>query len=242
MAGMRLQKFLANAGVTSRRKAEELIQAGRVAVNGRVVTELGTKVDPTTDTIVVDGKQVLETESVWIALHKPSGYVSTRADPHGRPTIYELLPESLHALFYVGRLDVESEGLILLTNDGDGAHRLLHPSFQVSRVYDVLVTGTVGSDVVQRLLDGVELEDGVARAESVKLLPARKPGESALRLVLREGRKREVRRMLRAVGHNVRRLMRVSYGPIQLGRLPPGKWRRLSEPELRALPSGSRAE
>lgn len=242
MAVMRLQKFLANAGVASRRKAEQLIQAGRVAVNGRVITELGTKVDTTTDTIVVDGKKVLAAETVWIALHKPSGYVSTRADPYGRPTIYELLPESLHGLFYVGRLDVESEGLMLLTNDGDGAHRLLHPSFQVSRVYDVLVTGTVGSDVPQRLLNGIELEDGIARAESVEILPARKPGESALRLVLREGRKREVRRMLRAVGHNVRRLMRVSYGPIQLGRLAPGKWRRLSGAELRALPSGSIAE
>lgn len=239
---MRLQKFLANAGVASRRKAEALIQAGRVAVNGHVVTELGTRIDAATDTIVVDGRKILETESVWIALHKPGGYVSTRADPHGRPTIYELLPESLHALNYVGRLDVESEGLMLLTNDGDGAHRLLHPSFQVARVYDVLVSGAVGSDVVQRLLSGVELEDGVARAESVEVLPARGTGGSALRLVLREGRKREVRRMLRAVGHNVRRLMRVSYGPIQLGRLAPGKWRRLSAAELRALPSGSRAE
>ena len=242
MAVLRLQKFLAHAGVAARRKAEELIQAGRVAVNGRVVTELGTKIDPATDTVAVDGKQVIATESVWIALHKPCGYVSTRADPHGRPTIYELLPESLDALFYVGRLDVESEGLMLLTNDGDGAHRLLHPSFQVARVYDVLVAGTVGSDVVQRLLSGVELEDGLARAESVAVLPARRPGESSLRIVLREGRKREVRRMLRAVGHNVRRLMRVSYGPIQLGRLAPGKWRRLSMAELRALPSGSRAE
>ncbi|MGQ0560434.1 MAG: pseudouridine synthase [Gemmatimonadota bacterium] len=231
MSRVRLQKFLANAGVASRRKAEELIEAGRVSVNGQVVTELGTKVDPATDAITVDGRNIESAQPVWVALHKPRGYVSTRDDPQGRPTIYDLLPESLHSLFYVGRLDVDSEGLMLLTNAGDQAHRLLHPSFGVSRVYEVLVKGDVARETVERLLRGVELEDGVARAESVERLPASKVGASRLRLILREGRKREVRRMLSAVGRPVRRLRRTRYGPIELGNLPSGKWRLLSEAE-----------
>jgi 23S rRNA pseudouridine2605 synthase len=233
---IRLQKFLANAGVASRRKAETLITAGRVAVNGKVVTELGTKVDAATDSIKLDGKTVLSAAPTWIALNKPRGYVSTRHDPHSRPTIYDLLPASLHSLFYVGRLDVDSEGLILLTNVGDVAHMLLHPSFQVSRVYDVIVNGEVLPETVQRLLNGVELEDGLARAESVHLLTPRNPGESRLRMVLREGRKREVRRMMAAVGHKVKRLRRVSYGPVKLGALESGKWRNLTAEETRALP------
>jgi pseudouridine synthase len=235
MSQVRLQKFLANAGVASRRKAEQLIEAGRVAVNGTIVSEMGTKVDPATDTVAVDGKPVRRAEPVWIALHKPAGYVSTRDDPQRRPTIYDLLPISLRGLFYVGRLDVNSEGLMLLTNAGDAAHRLLHPSFEVQRVYDVIVRGDVAQKAVDRLLSGVELEDGVAKAASVRVLRAADGKRSRMRLVLREGRKREVRRMLRAVGHEVLRLRRTSYGPIKLGNLPPGKWRQLSSAELRAL-------
>jgi 23S rRNA pseudouridine2605 synthase len=236
VASVRLQKFLANAGVSSRRKAEELIEAGRVQVNGNVVTELGTKVDPETDRIVVDGKTIQSAAPVWIALHKPRGYVSTRDDPQGRPTIYDLLPDLLHGLFYVGRLDADSEGLMLLTNVGDAAHKLLHPSFQIARVYDVLVAGKVTEETGRKLMAGVQLDDGIARAESVRLLASRTEGQSRLRLVLREGRKREVRRMMTAVGHSVRRLRRISYGPIKLGELAPGKWRRLTEEELRLLP------
>jgi 23S rRNA pseudouridine2605 synthase len=232
---IRLQKFLASAGVASRRKAEELITAGRVSVNGVVIRELGTKVDPASDTVTVDGKAVKSAEQVWIALNKPRGYVSTRDDPQGRPTIYELLPESLHTLFYVGRLDYDSEGLMLLTNAGDAAHKLLHPSFEVSRVYDVLVRGEVEKKTIDHLLRGVELEDGVARALSVELLKSTKPNESRLRLVLKEGKKREIRRMMRALGHEVRRLRRISYGPVKLGNLEPGKWRKLSDAELRSL-------
>ena len=239
---IRLQKFLANAGVSSRRKAEELIVAGRVQVNGSVVTELGTKVEPGSDVVVVDGKRIESAEPVWIAFHKPRGYVSTRDDPQGRPTIYDLLPASLHSLFYVGRLDADSEGLMLLTNAGDAAHQLLHPSFQIARVYDAVVSGDATQETVNRLLRGVELDDGPARAESARLLPAHKAGESRLRLTLREGRKREVRRMMSAVGHNVRRLRRISYGPVKLETLPVGKWRKLTEAELRLLPSGSAKE
>lgn len=227
---IRLQKFLANAGVASRRKAEELITAGRVVVNGQVVTELGSKVDPDSDQVAVDGRRIETAALTWVAMHKPRGYVCTRDDPQGRPTIYELLPKSLHTLFYVGRLDVESEGLLLLTNAGDAAHRLLHPSFQVPRVYDVLVSGAVSDATVRQLEAGVELEDGPARAESVKVM-----GESRVRLLLREGRKREVRRMFQAVGHKVRRLKRVSYGPVALGKLPAGQWRKLTEAETAKL-------
>jgi len=234
MASIRLQKFLANAGIASRRKAEQLIESGRVSVNGAIVTELGTKVDPATDTVALDGQVVRAGEPVWIALHKPVGYVSTRDDPQRRPTIYDLLPPSLHGLFYVGRLDANSEGLMLLTNDGDTAHRLLHPRYQVSRVYEALVRGAVAPQTVERLQRGVELEDGMAKAESVKLLP-RKGNLTHLQLVLREGRKREVRRMLSAVGHDVVRLKRTSYGPIRLGALKAGAFRRLTDAEVERL-------
>lgn len=232
---IRLQKYLASAGVASRRKAEELITAGRVAVNGTVVTELGTKVDAATDRVTVDGRTVEASEQVWIALHKPRRYMSTRSDPEGRPTIYDLLPASLHALFYVGRLDYDSEGLMLLTNAGDQAHRLQHPSFEIPRVYDAIVKGVVGRDAVQQLLRGVELEDGIARAEHIRMLPSNQADESKIRIALREGRNREVRRMMSAVGHDVRRLKRISYGPIRLADMAPGKWRKLTDAEVASL-------
>lgn len=239
MTIQRLQKFLANAGVASRRKAEELITSGRVKVNGRVVTELGTKIDDAKDVVVVSGKQIKSAEPIWIALHKPRGYLSTRQDPQGRPTVYDLLPPALHGLFYVGRLDLDSEGLLLLTNDGDTANRLLHPRYEVERVYEVLVRGELKPDRIEQLLEGVELDDGVATAQSVKVLGLAR-NEMRLRIVLREGKKREVRRMLWAVGHKVLRLKRLSYGPIKLGRLPEGKWRKLSEAELASLPGTSK--
>ncbi len=239
MTVMRLQKFLANAGVSSRRKAEELISGGRVKVNGRVVTELGTKVDDAQDAVVVNGKKIEPAQTVWIALNKPRGYLSTRKDPQGRPTVYDLLPPALHGLFYVGRLDLDSEGLLLLTNDGDTANRMLHPRYEVERVYEVLVRGEVKPDKIDMLLDGVELDDGVATAERVKVLGVTR-NEMRLQLTLREGKKREVRRMLWAVGHKVLRLKRLSYGPIKLNRLAEGKWRKLTEAELRQLPGTSK--
>lgn len=228
--GVRLQKFLSQAGVASRRAAEKLITEGRVSVNGAAVSELGTKVDPDRDEVRVDGDVVRPADLGWYALHKPRGYLSTRSDPGGRATLYDLLPESLHGLFYVGRLDYDSEGLVLLTNDGDTAHRMLHPRYGVAREYEVELDRNAEPDLAARLLEGVELEDGPARAEQ-----ARQTGAKRLRLVLAEGRKREVRRMLAALGHDVRRLRRLRYGPIQLGSLAEGAWRPLTASELRAL-------
>jgi len=233
---VRLQKFLARAGVASRRQAEGLISAGRVRVNGETVTTLGVKVDPASDTVEVDGRRVQAARPVWIALYKPRGHVSARRDPQGRPTIYDLLPGEYRTLFHVGRLDYDSEGLLLLTNEGDVAHRLLHPRYRVDRVYDVHVKGRLEQATLRRLRAGIELDDGPARVHSAKLLKEPAPEESAARVTMREGRKREVRRIFEAVGHPVLRLVRRRYGPISLGRLRPGQWRRLSPDELAALP------
>jgi 23S rRNA pseudouridine2605 synthase len=233
--GVRLQKFLSQAGIASRRHSEGIITSGRVKVNGAVVTELGTRVDPLRDEVLLDGERVLPAASEWYALHKPRGYLSTRADPGGRSTLYELVPARLHGLFYVGRLDYDSEGLVLLTNEGDTAHRLLHPSFGVDREYEVELDRNVDGLLVERLEQGVELEDGPARAEA-----ARQTGPKRILLTLREGRNREVRRMLDACGHNVRRLRRVRYGPIELGELAPGAWRRLEPGEVKALEKATR--
>jgi 23S rRNA pseudouridine2605 synthase len=234
MAEVRLQKYLSAAGIASRRAAEELMREGRVRVNGSVVTELGTKVLAGRDRVEVDGRLVIEATPIWLALHKPPGYVSTRADTHGRRTIYRLIPEQYHGLFYVGRLDRDSEGLMLLTNQGDVASRLLHPRYEVEREYEAEVAGDLTRTVVRRLVRGVRLDDGVARAIRAELLSA--DGErSRLRLVLKEGRKREIRRMLDKVGFPVRRLVRTAYGPVRLGRLEPGKWRSLKPHEVVAL-------
>jgi 23S rRNA pseudouridine2605 synthase len=232
--GVRLQKYLSQAGVASRRQAEVLIRAGRVRLNGVVVTELGTKVRPGADRVMVDGREVAQARPVWIALHKPRGVVSTRRDPQGRRTVYDLLPPAHRRLFHVGRLDLDSEGLLLLTNEGEAAHRLLHPRYGVERVYEVEVDGRPARATLERLTRGVPLEDGVARAHGVRALRGA-PGRGRLRLALREGRKREVRRMLEAVGHPVVRLVRVQYGPVRLGDLPAGAWRPLAAPELAAL-------
>lgn len=237
---MRLQKFLSQAGIASRRAAEEMIRAGRISINGKVNTELGVKVDPARDRVEVDGKLVGAVEPVWIALHKPPGYVVSRHDPQGRPTIYELIPAEYAGLFHVGRLDFESEGLILLTNEGDAAHRLLHPSYEMDRVYDVGVRGKVSDDEIAQLLGGIELEDGLARAIAVQRRQSPGPRAERLLVTLREGRKREVRRLFRAIGHPVLRLVRRRFGPIELGSLKPGQTRRLTYREVTALRRGWR--
>lgn len=235
---VRLQKHLARAGVASRRAAEELILGGRVRVNGRTTRELAVKVDPDLDRVEVDGAEVRIAPATWIALHKPPGYVCTRRDPRGRKTVYDLLPPESGSLFTVGRLDADSEGLILLTNDGDTAHRLLHPRYGVRRVYEADVAGRPAAPMLSRLVEGVALEDGVARAVEARLLRMTRRG-ARVRLVLSEGRKREVRRMLAALGHPVRRLRRSRYGPIALGDLAPGGWRYLEDDEVHELQSAT---
>jgi 23S rRNA pseudouridine2605 synthase len=233
-AGVRLQKYLSQAGVASRREAERLMQAGRVTVNGTVVRELGARVVPGRDSVALDGVPVVSASKRWVAYHKPPGVLTTRRDPHGGRTIYDDLPSDAAGLRYVGRLDRDAEGLILLTNDGDLAHALQHPSGEVEREYRLEVAGTVTERERRTLLAGVELEDGLARPRRVEL----KGGDgirSTLTLVLTEGRKREVRRLLSAVGHPVLRLQRVRFGPVALGDLPRGGWRALGDREVEAL-------
>ena len=234
---MRLQKFLSRAGVASRRQAEAWMAQGRVRVNGEVAVTPGITVVPGRDRVEVDGREVRLQEFHWIALNKPLGTVTTRKDPRGRPTVYSLLPEKHRGLRYVGRLDLLTEGLLLFSNEGDAVHGLLHPSSEVSREYRARVRGVPDQGVVRRLEGGVELEDGPARAESVRLLEGRsaRRDEAVVGLVLREGRKREVRRLLEAVGHPVLHLERVAFGPVRLGQLPRGEWRELAAGEVSAL-------
>ncbi len=208
--------------------------AGRVRVNGEVVTELGSKVVPGQDLVELDGRPVVLPEIRWVAFHKPTGVLCTRGDPHGGTTVYDVLPDEMSGLWYVGRLDRETEGLLLMTNEGKVSHGLLHPSREVEREYAVLVRGVPTRETLDRLMRGVSLEDGPARAKHAELLDADAEG-AWVKLVLAEGRKREVRRLLGTVGHPVERLVRVRFGPIELGDLALGAWRTLSEDERRSL-------
>jgi 23S rRNA pseudouridine2605 synthase len=235
-AGVRIQKYLSRAGRASRREAELLMEAGRVRVNGAVVTELGARVVPGRDVVEVDGERVEDraAATTWVAFHKPAGVLTTRSDPHGGATVYDVLPPDLRRLKYVGRLDKDAEGLLLLTDDGDVAHALAHPSGEVEREYWLQVAGTVGRSEIRQLLAGVELGDGLARAKRAVVLESG-PVTSTLSLVLTEGRKREVRRMLSAIAHHVLRLRRVRFGAVALGDLEPGAWRMLDDEERRKL-------
>jgi len=230
---VRLQKFLSRAGASSRREGERLIEAGRVRVNGEVVTELGTRIDPEQDRVELDGRPVELSRPRWILLHKPAGVLTTADDPGGGPIVYDLLPDDAGALRYVGRLDRETEGLLLFTNQGDVLHRLTHPSFEIEREYRVEARSAVSADALRRLTAGVTLDDGPARARRA-WSPAN-AGEGVVHLILTEGRNREVRRMMQAVGLPVARLVRVRYGPVRLGGLEPGRWRELSSDEIKEL-------
>lgn len=233
-AGVRIQKYLSQAGVASRREGEKLILAGRVRVNGKVVKTLGSKIVPGKDRVELDGAEVQESVTRWVKVFKPMGAVTTRSDPEGRETVYGLLPPALRDLRYVGRLDLLTEGLLLLTNEGETLHRLTHPSFEVEREYHVWVQAQPSQGALRHLLRGVELEDGPARASHVNIRGKSQDGV-ALSLVLREGRNREVRRMMEEVGHPVLRLRRVRFGPVTLGDMKAGEWRDLSNKEMRAL-------
>jgi 23S rRNA pseudouridine2605 synthase len=236
-AGVRLQKVLAAAGVGSRRACEELIAAGRVEVDGRQVREMGVRVDPTTAVIRVDGMRVITGDAglVHLALNKPPGVVSTMSDPQGRPSLGDYAGDQAGTrLFHVGRLDAETEGLILLTNDGDLAHRLAHPSFGVPKTYVAEVSGPVARGVGRQLRAGIELEDGVVAVDGFRVV-GRAGGRVMVELVLHEGRKHVVRRLLDAVGHPVHRLVRTAIGPITLGDLRPGRSRNLTRDEVGRL-------
>lgn len=231
--GERLQKVLAAAGLGSRRSCEQLIADGRVTVDGQVA-ELGRKVDPGRADVRVDGQRVnVNPELFYLMLNKPRGVVTTLDDPQGRPTVADYV-EVPQRVFPVGRLDMDSEGLLLMTNDGDLAHALMHPSFEVERTYVVQVDGRPSGRQLRGLREGVELEDGPAAASSVRVM-GEGEGKTLLEIVMTEGRKREVRRMLAAVGTPVERLARVAYDSVELGDLRQGRWRPLNQKEIGAL-------
>jgi 23S rRNA pseudouridine2605 synthase len=233
--GVRLQKVLASAGVASRRKAEELIKAGRVKVDGIVVKEMGTRIDPAEAVVHVDGNRVvLRSDQVYLALNKMPGMLSTMSDELGRPNIGQLLEDRPERLFHVGRLDMDSEGLLLLTNDGDLAHRLTHPSYGVPKTYMAEIPGPVPRDLGRRLRAGIELEDGPAKVDSFEVVDVHN-GRAVVEIVLHEGRKHIVRRLLGAVEHPVSRLVRTQIGEVQLGHQRPGTLRKLNPVEIAQL-------
>ena len=233
--GIRLQKALAQAGIASRRNSELLIEQGRVEVDGTVVTEFGTRVDPAVSVIRVDGERIPPiTDHAYLVLNKPRGVVTTMADPQGRPCIADYVHDRPERLFHIGRLDTDTEGLLLLTNHGEFAHRLAHPSYEVSKTYVAEVDGNVKPGVLRYLLDGVNLEDGPAQADTVKIVSSIK-GRTLIQITLHEGRNRIVRRMFDAVGHPVKRLTRTAIGPVRRGNLHTGELRDLDPKELGQL-------
>jgi 23S rRNA pseudouridine2605 synthase len=231
----RLQKIISAAGITSRRASEELILAGRVAVNGTVVTELGTKADPASDTITVDGKPLtISSRKLYILLYKPVGYMTTLDDPEGRALVTDLLKEVGERVYPVGRLDYNTEGLLLLTNDGDWANCLMHPRNEVEKEYHVRVRGKIHRSQLDQLAGGVEIDARKTARATVRII---KEGEQNdwFSITIHEGRNRQVRRMCEAVSLSVVRLRRVRYGPLMMGSLKPGEFRYLTETEVREL-------
>ena len=242
LEGERLARYLAHAGIASRRHAEMLIEAGRVRVNGQVVTTQGARIDPERDSVTVDGKPVQSTtKPVYILLHKPAGYVSTANDPQKRPTVLDLLPPEVRRLrvYPVGRLDVDTSGLLLLSNDGEFALRLTHPRYSMDKHYRALVKGYPPASALNALRSGVEIveDNGVHHKTSPAQvrISTQTGGNCWLELTIHEGHKRQVRRMLTAIGYPVLELMRVGIGSLELGDLPVGKWRYLTEDEVSQL-------
>lgn len=227
----RLNKYLAHAGIGSRRHCDDLIAAGRVKIDGVAVTEPGLKLDPAAHKVAVDDHEVKSEKPVYWVVNKPVGYLSTNSDPAGRPRAVDLLPHVEQRVYTVGRLDESSEGLLLMTNDGEVAFHLTHPRYGIPKTYLVLVAGKPTPADIQKLLDGVWLSEGKVRAKSVRRLKPQ--GNSTwLRIVLTEGKNREIRRMLAELGHKVMKLRRIAIGPVRLDKLPKGKARRLSQGEL----------
>lgn len=231
---MRLQKYMAECGVASRRRSEELILEGRVAVNGCVITEMGVQVEET-DEITVDGKPIrLEEEKKYVIYHKPAGEVTTVSDPEGRVCVLDHFRDYPVRLYPVGRLDYDSEGLLLLTNDGELTERMLHPSHQVDKTYLARVTGAVSLDSVRQLRSGILLDDHKTSPARVRIIKEETFATVVL-VTIHEGRNRQVRRMFEALGHRVLQLRRVKFGPLELGNLPRGQWRELTGEEVRRL-------
>jgi pseudouridine synthase len=235
MAKLRLNKILARAGLSSRRGADRLIADGHVAINGAVTRELGTLADPERDVVTVDGRPLPRAESRhYLLLHKPAGYVTTVSDPRGRPVVAALVRDVDARLYPVGRLDWDVEGALLMTNDGELTHRLLHPRYGLPRVYEAEVEGRVAPAALERWRRGVTLEDGPARPLEVEVVRGGRDA-TLVRLTFGEGRKHEVKRYCAALGHRVRRLRRVAFGPVRLDDLPRGRYRRLTPREVSAL-------
>jgi pseudouridine synthase len=231
---VRLQKFLAEAGVASRRAGEQMIREGRVIVNGQVITEMGAKVDPDHDRVVVDGRAVRVKRKIYLALHKPRGLVCSHKDEHGRPTIYSLLPAEWGHLHSVGRLDFNSEGLIFLTNDGEFSLKLTHPRYGVRKKYVVTASGLVTEALLKKFEAGVRHGEDLLKAAKTALVSA-SDSNSVVEVELTEGKNREVRRMFESQNLMIKRLQRVQIGKIKLGELRPGRWRTLTETEIKTL-------
>ena len=232
---MRLQKYLASCGIASRRNAEKIISEGRISVNGIVVTELGTRVDEQTDVVSMDGRTVYpEKEKHYIAYNKPVGEVTTSRDPEGRKTVLDRFADYPVRLFPVGRLDYDSEGLLLLTNDGDLMNRLLHPSYEIPKSYLTRVSNHVSDESIRSLRKGIMIDGRLTSPANVRLI-RHDAFSTELLITIHEGRNRQVRKMIAAIGHQVVRLKRVRFGPVQLGDLPSGMWRKLTDDEISKL-------
>jgi len=236
----RLQKILAKAGLASRRSAEQLIRDGRIQVNGQKVQEMGHKADPARDLITCDGKPISYEQKVYILLNKPAGYVTTLSDPQGRPVVTDLLADIPLRLFPVGRLDLDTEGALLMTNDGALANSILHPRFEVKKTYEALVAGSPSAELLKHLEQGIEIEGIPTRPATIQVLK-RTPAQTLIKIIIHEGKKRQVRKMFQAIHHRVLHLKRTAYGSLGLGALPLGKYRILSSNDVKKIFSGKKS-
>jgi 23S rRNA pseudouridine2605 synthase len=233
----RLQKILAKAGIASRRSAEQLIRDGRIRINGQVAMEMGCKADPSHDRITCDGKPIVFEEKSYVLLNKPAGYVTTLSDPQGRPVVSDLINGIPLRLFPVGRLDLDTEGALLMTNDGELGNAILHPRFEVKKTYEALVTGAPSPEKLKRLEQGIEIDGGRTRPAIIRVLKQYKD-QTLIEVIIHEGKKRQVRKMFQALNHRVLHLKRTAYGKLGLGTLPLGKFRVLAPDDLKKIFSG----